>query len=415
MPQCEIIAVGTELLLGQLTDTNTPQIARALAANGIDVFGTHTVGDNRERIARAITGALSRADGVIMCGGLGPTIDDVTKEAVCDALGVDVELNEEALQQIERVFASSGREMRANNRKQALLPSGATIMPNVNGTAPGFIAFAADQKFVAAIPGVPHEMAAMLEAQLIPWMQSRYGFHGRIATRILHTIGIAESEIDHRIADLFASQENPKIAVLAHDYRCDVKLMAKAANQKAANALIRPLEETIRERLAGHIFGNDDETLEGVLVDRFTRERRTLAVAESCTGGRIAARLTSVAGASQMFLGAVVSYDNSVKSEVVGVPASVLSKFGAVSSEVAAAMAQGARQRLGADVGLATTGVAGPQGGTPEKPVGLVWLALADGDQVLTQRLQLRGSREVIQVRATVAALALLWKTFYAR
>ncbi|MBV8689203.1 MAG: nicotinamide-nucleotide amidohydrolase family protein, partial [Candidatus Eremiobacteraeota bacterium] len=222
-------------------------------------------------------------------------------------------------------------------------------------------------------------------------------------------------EIDHRIADLFASQENPKIAVLAHDYRCDVKLMAKAADEEHARALIAPLERTIVSRLDGHVFGTDDETLESVLIKRLTNDKRTLAVAESCTGGRIAARLTAVPGASKAFIGAVVSYDNSVKAHTVGVPSALLSEFGAVSEEVAVAMAAGVRERLRADVGISTTGIAGPDGGTPEKPVGLVWIAIASGDRVERQRLELRGGRESIQARASVAALGLLWKMYYAR
>ena len=415
MPKCEIIAVGTELLLGQLTDTNTPHIARALATNGLDVYGTHAVGDNRARIAAAIVDALARADGVITCGGLGPTIDDLTKEAICDALGLDVELNGEVLRGIEQIFAGTGRTMRDNNRKQALLPRGSTVLPNPRGTAAGFIAFSDDGKFVAAMPGVPHEMFAMLDQHLMPWLRERFVLNSRITTRVLHTIGVAESEIDHRIADLFASQENPKIAVLAHDFRCDVKLMAKAQDESAGRALIEPLEKTIVSRLNGHIFGADDETLEGVLIKRFGADARTLAVAESCTGGRICARLTTIPGASKVFLGGVVSYDNSVKSDALGVSDELLSKFGAVSDEAVSAMAQGVRERLRSDVGLATTGIAGPDGGTPEKPVGLVWLAIADANGVQSQRLELRGSREIIQSRATVAALGLLWRTFYAR
>jgi len=415
MPCCEIIAVGTELLLGQLTDTNTPYIARALASSGMDVYATHALGDNRSRLSEAIRAAVGRSDGVITCGGLGPTIDDVTKEAICDALGLECELDAGVMQSIERIFAGSGRQMRDNNRKQAYLPRGSVVLPNANGTAAGFVAFGSDEKFVAALPGVPHEMRPMLDEQLLAWLRSRFSLSSFITTRVLHTIGIAESEVDHRIGDLFASQANPKIAVLAHDFCCDVKLMAKARDERVADALIGPLEQEIVARLEGHVFGADDETLESVLVSRFIADRRTIATAESCTGGRIAARLTSVSGASQTFLGSIVAYDNVVKAETLGVSAQLLADFGAVSCEVVAAMAEGVRKRLGSDVGLATTGIAGPQGGTAEKPVGLVWLALARDAGVQTQRLQLKGSREMIQSRATVAALGLLWETLYAR
>lgn len=304
--------------------------------------------------------------------------------------------------------------MRDNNRKQGLLPKGAVVLANENGTAPGFVALRADGKFVAALPGVPHEMKPMLDECLVPWLREHFATNTLIATRVLHTIGIAESEIDHRIRDLFASSENPKIAVLAHDFRCDVKLMAKADSDEAARALIAPVEQAITARLSGHVFGTDEETLEGVLVRRFVAAGRTLAVAESCTGGRIAARVTSVPGASRMFLGGIVAYDDTVKRRELDVSERDLAEFGAVSAEVAASMAQGVRDRLHASAGLATTGIAGPDGGTPEKPVGLVWFALADASGIETQRVQFRGSRELIQARATVAALGLLWKLSYA-
>jgi len=410
MPQCEIIAVGTELLLGQLADTNTAYIAGCLADNGIDVYATHAIGDNRTRIAEAIRGVLQRADGAITCGGLGPTIDDVTKEAICDALDLEVEPNQAALRAMEAVFSASGREMRDNNRKQALLPADSVPLENPSGTAPGFVAFAADGKFVAALPGVPHEMKPMLDERLVPWLRSHFAVDSVITTRILHTIGIAESEIDHRIGDLFASQENPKIAVLAHDFRCDVKLMAKAGTAQAAEALIAPLEATIAARLQGYVFGTDAQTLEGVIVQRLSASGQTVAVAESCTGGRIAARLTSVPGASQTFVGGVVAYDNGVKSSELGVPARQIDEFGAVSEEVAISMARGARERLRASIALSTTGIAGPEGGTAEKPVGLVWFALAGPAGVQTQRMHFRGTRELVQARATVAGLGLLLK-----
>lgn len=410
MPQCEIIAVGTELLLGQLTDTNTAYIARRLADNGVDVYAAHAVGDNRARIAAAIKGALERADGAITCGGLGPTTDDVTKEAICDALRLKVELNEEALRAMESVFSGSGRQMRDNNRKQALLPVGSVVLSNPNGTAPGFVAFAADGKFVAALPGVPHEMKPMLDERLVPWLRRHFAVDSVITTRVLHTIGIAESEIDHRIGDLFASYENPKIAVLAHDFRCDVKLMAKAGNLEAARVLIAPVEETIATRLEGYVFGTDDDSLESVILNRLVGAQQTVALAESCTGGRIAARLTSVVGASRAFLGGVVAYDNAVKIQELDVPEHEIAEFGSVSAQVAASMARGARARLAASIGLSTTGIAGPDGGTAEKPVGLVWFAIANPAGVQTHRRQFRGTRELIQLRATVAALGLLWK-----
>ena len=407
----EIVAVGTEILLGQLVDTNTAFVAQALAEAGVDVHATHAVGDNRERIANALRASLARAAGVITTGGLGPTVDDLTKEAVCDALGVGTQLDEPALRQMEAFFARAGLEMRANNRKQAELPLGSRVMENPNGTAPGFIAFAHDGKFVACMPGVPREMKPMLHAHLLPFLRERFGDEGTIRTRILHTIGLGESEIDHRIADLFASSENPKLAVLAHDFRADVKIMAKSATPEAAEAAIAPLQREIEQRLAGYVFGCDDETPAGAILAALRRRGWRLALAESCTGGRLAAAFTAVAGASENFLGAVIAYDDAVKQSALGVTPDALQRYGAVSDEVALQMAAGMRARSNADIAVATTGIAGPTGGSREKPVGLVFFAIDDasnGRHVWHYRFN--GDRDAVQQRATIAGLGYLWR-----
>lgn len=411
MPSVEIVAVGTELLLGQLVDTNTAFIAGELAAAGIDVRATQSIGDNRQRIAAAIQTSLARAEGVLTTGGLGPTIDDLTREAVCDALGVGTQLYEPALRRMEAFFAKSGRPMRANNRKQAELPAGSRPLDNPRGTAPGFIAFARDEKFVACMPGVPREMKPMLREKVVPFLRERFGSNQTIATRVIGTIGLGESEIDHRIGDLFRSCENPKIAVLAHDFRADVKIMAKAPTNEAAEAMIAPLQAEIVRRLEDGVFGYDADTPATAIVTLLRSQGRRLAVAESCTGGRIAAAITSVPGASQCFVGGVVAYDDAVKLSQLGVDAKALQRDGAVSEEVARQMARGARERLGADLALATTGIAGPSGGTPEKPVGLVVFALDDETQnPCVRSLQLEGDRETVAQRATTIGLNLLWR-----
>ena len=410
MSSVELVAVGTELLLGQLVDTNSSYVAAALAENGIDCYASHAVGDNRERIAALFREILDRADGAISTGGLGPTVDDLTKEAVADALGLALELDRDALAEIEGFFASIGRTMRDNNRKQAYLPVGSVPLPNPHGTAPGFVALRADGKFVACMPGVPREMKPMLAERLLPWLRSRFNVRDGILTRVLHTVNIGESEIDHRIADLFASSENPKIAVLAHDYRCDVKIMAKAPTSESARMAIAPLEVELRARLHGHIFGIDAMTLEGAVLAALDERGEGLAVAESCTGGRIAAAMTAVPGASRRFLGGIVAYDNAVKQGQLGVPEETLARFGAVSEESALAMARGVRAGLRAQIGLATTGIAGPEGGSPEKPVGTLCVAIADARGERAWTLHLRGDRAAIQARATTAALGLLWR-----
>ena len=407
----ELIAVGTELLLGQLVDTNTTFVASQLAQNGIDVHGTQNVGDNLKRISGAMAGALERADGVITTGGLGPTVDDLTKEAVCDLLDIDTVLDQQSYDAMEKFFAQLGRTMRENNRKQAEIPRGSHVLRNNQGTAPGFVAFRSDGKFIACMPGVPREMKPMLAEELIPFLRQRYHLDETIVTRIVHTVNIAESEIDHRIQDLFREGENPKIAVLAHEGLCDVKVMAKAHSTQEAQALIAPVQAQIEERLSGHIFGFDAQTLEGAIHSLLQNRGRKIAVAESCTGGRIAAALTATPGSSKSFLGGVVAYDNEVKSSLLGVTKATLERFGAVSEETATEMATGVRKKLAADYSISTTGVAGPDGGSDEKPVGLVWFAMDDGSEVVSRKFIFPGNREAVQRRATTMALGLVWKS----
>jgi nicotinamide-nucleotide amidase len=409
MPSVELIAVGTELLLGQLVDTNTAHVASRLSTIGVDVHATHGVGDNLERIAAVITGALERADGVVTTGGLGPTVDDLTKEAVCLALGVDTVLDQPSLEFMQAIFKSFGREMRENNRKQAEMPRGAQVLTNPNGTAPGFIVFRQDGRFVACMPGVPREMKPMLDDRLIPILRERFDLHDAIYTRVIHTINLGESEIDHRIDDLFRTSENPKIAVLAHDFRCDVKIMAKAASAEAAAAAIAPLQRDIEARLAGFVYGVDAATPESAVHDLLVARGHTIATAESCTGGRIAAALTAVPGSSKSFIGGIVAYDNAVKIEQLGVDPKIIEARGAVSEETVLAMARGARERFGASLGFATTGIAGPDGGSAEKPVGMVWFALDDGTAPRAWKYQFRGGRSEVQGRSVTFALGTIW------
>ena len=276
----EIVAVGTEMLLGQLIDTNTAFIAQALAEAGVDVHATHAVGDNRQRIASALRASLTRAAGVITTGGLGPTVDNLTKEAVCDALGVGTELYEPALRQMETFFAKTGRPMRSNNRKQAAVARGKPRHGEPKRHGPGLRRIFGGRKFVACMPGVPREMKPMLQAHLLPFLRERFRNESTIRTRIPHTIGLGEWEIDHRMGDLFRSSENRKIAVLAHDFRADVKIMVKAATPQEAEDAIVPLQREIERRLAGYVFGCDDETAAGAILAAL--RRRSSA---SCGGG----------------------------------------------------------------------------------------------------------------------------------
>jgi nicotinamide-nucleotide amidase len=409
----EIVTIGTEILLGHLVDTNSAYVAAALADGGVDVYQKHSVGDNAARLEAMLRASLERCDGVICTGGLGPTVDDLTKDAVAAAVGTTLELHEPSVAVIEARFASLGRTgpIGENNRRQAILPKGAVVLPNPNGTAPGFIALRADGKFVACMPGVPREMKPMLAESLLPWLAARYGLNEAIFTRTLHVVGMPESEVDSRIEPLFRSLENPKIAVLAHEYKVDVKIMAKARDRAAADALIGPLEADLRERLGSGIYGTDAETLESAIVRELASRGWTLATAESVTGGSICDAIVRVPGASDVLRGGIVAYDNAIKTALLGVSEIVLREHGAVSEACANAMALGAQKLLGTTVAIASTGIAGPSGATPEKPVGLVYVALAgpDGD-ALVRRLTLMGNRDDVRRRSTVAALNVLWR-----
>jgi nicotinamide-nucleotide amidase len=273
------------------------------------------------------------------------------------------------------------------------------------------VALRADGKFVACMPGVPREMRPMLAERLIPWLAARYELHDAIFTRTLHTVGIGESDVDARIEPLFRSLENPKIAVLAHEFKVDVKIMAKAPDRAKAEAAIAPVEAELRERIGRGIYGVDDETLESAIIAQLAERKLTISTAESLTGGALADALVRVPGASAVFRGGVVAYDNALKSELLGVDEALLREYGAVSEEVARAMALGAKKRMGSSLALATTGIAGPTGGSSEKPVGLVWIALAAEDgSVETRRLTLPGNRDDVRRRSVVAILNLLWR-----
>ena len=414
MASVEIVTIGTEILLGHLLDTNAPYIARELADVGVDVYAKHSVGDNATRLAAMLRDALTRADGVVTTGGLGPTVDDLTKEAVAAAVGTTLALHEPSVEAIAARFRSFGRTepIAENNRRQAMLPQGAFVLENPHGTAPGFVAIRADGKFVACMPGVPREMKPMLAERLVPWLVARFGLRDAIYTRTLHTVGIGESDVDARIEPLFRTLENPKIAVLAHAFRVDVKIMAKAADETSARAAIAPVEAELRERIGEGIFGVDDETLAGAILARLASARATLGTAESITGGAMADAFVAVPGASAAFHGGIVAYDNAVKTALLGVDDALLREHGAVSEPVALAMARGACERLDVDVALASTGIAGPTGATAGKPIGLVYLAVADrrDGSAHARRVTLPGDRGDVRRRATVVALDLLWR-----
>jgi nicotinamide-nucleotide amidase len=410
MASAEIVTIGTEMLLGQLVDTNTAVIARALAEIGVDVRRETSVGDNEASIAAVISDAIGRADVVVCAGGLGPTVDDMTRGAVAAALGLPLVLDAESIRHLQAMFARLNRKMTENNVAQAYFPEGAEPLPNPHGSAPGFVVEKSGHA-VLALPGPPRELLPMLQDHAIPWIERRFAPNAVLVTRVLRTAGIGESDLDSRITDLFREQKNPSIAVLAHPGLVDVKITAKAATRDEAASLIGELEPIVRERLGDCVYAVDGGTLESVAGEMLLLHGWTLAVGESCTGGSLAAAIASIPGASSYFRGGVVAYDNEAKRRLLDVAPDLIERFGAVSEEVAGAMALGARAALHADVGVSVTGVAGPDGGTPEKPVGLVFIALTLPDGSMTiRRLDWPGSRDAIQRRAVVAALSMLWR-----
>ncbi len=405
--RAEIISVGTELLLGQIVGTNEVYLARHLAALGIDVFFMQTVGDNLGRVRDAVRLALTRADLILMTGGLGPTEDDLTVAAVAEALGEELVRHDEVAEHVRLFFERRGRVPPASVFKQALLPRSAQPIPNLRGTAPG-VHLEQEGRMLFLMPGVPHEMEGMMEGYIVPYLRQR-GAHGTvIRSRVLRVTGEGESAVEQRITDLLHGTM-PTIAPYAKLGEVHLRLTAKGESADVARALDAG-EEQVRERLGDLVYGVDEQTLEDVVASLLTTQRMTVAVAESCTGGLIARRLTNVPGSSTYFPGGVVAYSNESKTELVGVEPALIEAHGAVSGPVVEAMASGIRRTMHSDLGLAVTGIAGPSGGTPDKPVGLVFLAVADAGGTRSVKLTLgaEAGRAGIQHLAAQAALNFL-------
>ena len=414
--QAELLSVGTELLLGEIVDTNAVYLAEKLSELGINVYHKTTVGDNTERLAAALRISLGRSDVVLATGGLGPTQDDVTAAAVAHVVGVDLVEDEATAHRIRSFARQRGIELLDSLFKQARVPSGAVVVPNPVGTAPGFI-LEQEGKSVIALPGVPAEMKAMAEGTVLPYMAglAARGSPAVIRSRVLRLAGVGESQVEAEIADLVRQQENPTIAPLAKTYEVHLRLTARASDQAAADQMIAPLEAEIRRRVGAHIYGTDAECLEAVVGRLLHEAALTLGVAESCTGGLIGHRLTNVPGSSDYVMASLVTYSNESKIKLLSVPPETIQEHGAVSAETARAMAAGAREATGADIGLSVTGIAGPNGGTPTKPVGLVYVGLAHGSAVTTEEHRLRGDRLMVRERAAQTALWLLYRALKER
>jgi nicotinamide-nucleotide amidase len=414
--RCEVVAVGTELLLGQVVDTNSAWIGDRLARAGVDCHFQTRVGDNIERIVVALQMALGRSDAVVVCGGLGPTPDDVTREALSAFLGVPLVRHDDVLARIRELFAERGRPMVASNERQADVPVGATVIEQRRGTAPGLIcpvgaggsggAGGGEGGVVYAVPGVPREMTEMVERVVVPDLQARMGERAAIVSRVLRVWGEAESALAERLAPRLGALDqagNPTIAFLASGMEgIQVRITAKAPSPEAAGALLDAEEAELRSLLGERVFGVDDETMEAAVAGLLRRRGLTLAVAESMTGGLVASRLTSVPGASTWFRGGVVSYAGEVKFDLLEVPRGPV-----VTEPAARAMAEGARRLLGAGVGLAVTGVAGP-GPHEGTPAGTVVVGVALGESSEAVRLRLPGDRATVTQLGAVSALDVL-------
>ena len=382
----EIISVGTELLLGQTINTDAAYVSRALSDIGISVLYVTTVGDNPGRLKNALTEAFDRSDIVITTGGLGPTEDDLTKETIAAAAGKKLALHEESLARIEEAFRGRGAPVGDSQRKQAMLPQGCVVFQNNNGTAPG-CGFETDRgKTVVMLPGPPSELVPMLTESAAPYLAAKQG------KAVIHSVnvrvfGMGESQVAELLHDYMAGS-NPTAAPYAKDGEMFMRVTARAGTSEEAEALCRPVVNGIKERVGNFVYTTEYESLEEVVVNDLKKAGLTLATAESCTGGLVAKRLTDISGASEVFGTGVVTYSNEAKEKLLGVPHATLERYGAVSPQTAAAMAQGVKKLAGSDIGIGITGIAGPGGGSAEKPVGLVYIGLCGRDgRVIVHKL----------------------------
>ncbi len=397
-----ILSTGDELTTGRIVDTNANWIADKLFEIGVELAGVLTVGDHHDRLVWAWRRALELGDVVISTGGIGPTADDLTSEVIAEVAGVPLVEDAEQAARIRRLFEAFGREMPANNLKQALLPRGATVIPNALGTAPGY-RLAHGDKHLVVLPGVPREMKPMMEETVLPWLVQLRGGDQVYLARVFQTFGLTESGLDEMVAGAIDPSEG-RVSFRASFPEVSLRVVVHGRPEEAAGRL-EALAARVRERIGPYVYGEGAVTMEEV-VGRLLRERGlTLALAESCTGGLVGHRLTNVPGSSAYVRGALVAYANSAKEALLGVRPETLAAHGAVSEETAGEMAAGARRALGASLGVSTTGIAGPDGGTPEKPVGTVCFGLASDAGVVTRRYQLWGTRDWVKLLASQVAL----------
>ena len=382
-----ILSVGTEILFGQIVNTNTVYLSQQMNMLGFDVMYHYTVGDNPKRVEEMIDLAFQDCDLILTTGGLGPTQDDLTKEVACKALDDTLVMMDDVLEEITKYFKTLGREMTENNKKQAIMPSRATVFHNDAGTAPGF-ALEKDGKYIICMPGPPREMKRMFQKSVVPFLQSM--IDGALYYRQIRFFGIGESMLETQLLDLIDNQTDPTLATYAKEGECSLRIASKRATEEEAEHAVDEMLEMVKERVGHYIYSCDDEELAQVVADRLMEQGLTLSSAESCTGGMFASTMTDIPGISQCFDRGLVTYSNQAKMEELGVSAGTLEKFGAVSEETALEMVEGLKRVSGSDVCISVTGIAGPGGGSEEKPVGLVYIGFAYGDKKICKKIQMR-------------------------
>jgi len=403
----ELIFVGTELLLGQIVNTNAAYLGENLASLGVDLYHSAVVGDNLNRIKDAIQTALTRSDLVLITGGLGPTFDDITRDGIAAAINRELVYDPQVMAQIEEHFTRVKYRILPIHRRQAyVLASGCQVVPNPVGSAPGLI-IDVEGKWIIAMPGVPREMKRMCEDTIFPWIMEKAG-KNVIQSKILKVCGMGESNVADALQEIVEPLTNPTIAFLARPNEVSVRITAKAADGDEATRMISVVADQVREKLGENVFGEDNQTMEEAVGILLSEKHKTLTIAESCTGGLISDRITDVPGSSDYFQGTVIAYSNKIKVNLLGVSEEDLNRHGAVSSPVAIQMAQGVRKLLKTDYGLGVTGIAGPTGATPQKPVGLVYIAVSSEDNTYSKEFRFLGDRTVVKRRASQMALDML-------
>lgn len=405
---CTILTVGTELLMGQIVNTNAAFLSEELNELGINVLYHLTVGDNPNRLEKIFKDALEFSDIIITTGGLGPTQDDLTKEIISKSLGRELVFHEPTYNKIKDFFDKLNRQMTSNNKKQAYVPKHSIILENNKGTAPGFIV-EADKKIVVSLPGPPREMKGLFFNSVKPYLLNRSKF--KIKSKMIKFFGIGESSLETALEDLITNQTNPTLATYAKDGELSLRITSRGVTEEENDLFLKPVIDEVENRLGRKIYSYDDESLEEVVANMLISNDITISFAESCTGGLLAAKLTSISGISKVLDRGIVTYSNNAKIQELNVDEDILEKHGAVSEETAAAMANGLKNITKSDICVSITGIAGPTGGTTEKPVGLVYIGVATDGNTFVKKLNLNGDRNRIRNYTALAALDLIRKT----